>query len=153
MKCIQSYGSNVGDVAVGFIGQVHPVVEKDFDLKETYVFDLDLDYLFSIHNDEPTFNKIPRYPSIKRDIALVVNESVTAAELEATITEAGGEWLQNVHVFDVYQGENLETGKKSIAFSLLFFNPERTLKDEEVEASYEVIVEQVKAKHDAELRA
>ena len=143
----------VGDVAVGFIGQVHPVVEKDFDLKETYVFDLDLDYLFSIHNDEPTFNKIPRYPSIKRDIALVVNESVTAAELEATITEAGGEWLQNVHVFDVYQGENLETGKKSIAFSLLFFNPERTLKDEEVEASYEVIVEQVKAKHDAELRA
>lgn len=143
----------VGDVAVGFIGQVHPVVEKDFDLKETYVFDLDLDYLFSIHNDEPTFNKIPRYPSIKRDIALVVNESVTAAELEATITEAGGEWLQNVHVFDVYQGKNLEAGKKSIAFSLLYFNPERTLKDEEVEASYEVIVEQVKAKHDAELRA
>ena len=87
------------------------------------------------------------------DVALVVDESTSAAELEATIIEAGGEWLQNVHVFDVYQGENLETGKKSIALSLLYFNPERTLKDEEVEASYEVILEKVKEAHDAVLRA
>lgn len=143
----------IGDVAVGFIGQVHPLVEKAFDLKETYVFDLDLDYLFAIHNDEPSFNKIPRYPSIKRDVALVVDDSLSAAELQATIIEAGGEWLQDVHVFDLYQGEHLETGKKSLALSLLYFNPERTLKDEEVEASYQVIIEKVKAEHEAVLRA
>src|SRR5690625_37448 len=142
----------VGDVPVGFIGQLHPLVQKDFDLKETYVFELDLDYLFEAYDGEPSFTKIPRYPSITRDIALVVDESVTAADLEATIIEAGGEWLQNVHVFDLYQGDNLEAGKKSLALSLLYFNPERTLKDKEVDASYQVIVEKVKAEHDAVIR-
>ena len=87
------------------------------------------------------------------DVALVVDESTSAAELEATIIEAGGEALQKVHVFDVYQGENLEAGKKSIALSVLYFNPERILKDEEVDASYEVILEKVKAEHNAVLRA
>lgn len=142
----------IGEVPVGFIGQLHPTVQKEYDLKETYVFDLDLDYLFAIHDGEPNFDKIPRYPSITRDIALVVDQAVAAADLEATIKEAAGEWLQNVHVFDLYQGEHLAEGKKSLALSLLYANPDRTLKDEEVEASYKVILEQVKEAYGAELR-
>ncbi|WP_440896049.1 phenylalanine--tRNA ligase subunit beta [Amphibacillus sp. Q70] len=143
----------IGEVPVGFIGQLHPTVQKEFDLKDTYVFDLDLDYLFAIHDDEPNFAKIPRYPSITRDIALVVDQTVAAADLEVTIKEAAGDWLQNVHVFDLYQGEHLAEGKKSLAFNLLYFDPERTLTDEEVEASYQAILAAVKQVHHAELRA
>lgn len=137
---------------VGFIGQVHPRLQKAFDLKDTYVFDLDLDYLIEAHSDEPSFTKIPRYPSVSRDIALVVNTDISAGEVEATINEAAGELLQDVHVFDLYQGENLSEGKKSLAFNLHYLNADRTLTDEEVEASYQSILTAVKTKHDAELR-
>lgn len=143
----------IGDVPVGFIGQLHPTVQKGYNLKETYVFDLDLDHLFAVHDDEPTFDPILRYPSITRDIALVVDQRITASDLERTIKEAGGEWLQNVHVFDMYQGEHLEDGKKSLALNLVYANPTRTLKDKEVEASYEEIVEKVKDVHGATVRA
>ncbi|WP_138415416.1 phenylalanine--tRNA ligase subunit beta [Aquibacillus sediminis] len=142
----------VGGTSIGFLGQVHPKLQKDFDLKDTYVFDLDLDYLFEIHKNEPSFAKIPRYPSVSRDIALVVEEAVHAGDVQATIQQAGGELVKDVQVFDVYQGEHLEDGKKSIAFNLLYLDPERTLKDEEVEESYQAILYAVKDAHDAELR-
>ncbi|MCZ0704593.1 phenylalanyl-tRNA synthetase beta chain [Natronobacillus azotifigens] len=142
----------VNNVPVGFIGQVHPRLQKAFDLKDTYVFDLDLDYLFAIHSDEPSFTKIPRYPTVSRDIALVVSEQVAAGAVEETIKAEAGELLHDVHVFDLYQGENLPEGKKSLAFNLLYSNPDRTLTDEEVEASYQAILAAVKSNHDAELR-
>ncbi|MBM7571973.1 phenylalanine--tRNA ligase subunit beta [Aquibacillus albus] len=142
----------IGDVPVGFIGQVHPTLQNNFDLKDTYVFDLDLDYLFSIYENEPSFTKIPRYPSITRDIALVVDENLNAGDVETTIFKAGGPLVKEVQVFDVYQGEHLESGKKSLAFRLLYLDPERTLKDEEVEESYQAILTAVKDEHEAELR-
>lgn len=138
--------------AIGFIGQVHPKLQNEYDLKDTYVFDLDLDYIFDVHHNEPDFAKIPRYPSVSRDIALVVEEDVAAGDVRKTILETGGALVKEVQVFDVYQGEHLETGKKSLAFNLLYFDPERTLKDEEVETSYQAILEAVKAQHSAELR-
>lgn len=137
---------------VGFIGQVHPRLQQAFDLKDTYVFDLDLDYLLAIHDDEPNFATIPRYPTVSRDIALVVAEDVASDNIAATIKEAAGEILQNVHVFDLYEGEHLATGKKSLAFNLLYSNLERTLTDEEVETSYQAVLAAVKANHEAELR-
>ncbi|MDC3415718.1 phenylalanine--tRNA ligase subunit beta [Aquibacillus salsiterrae] len=143
----------IKDVAVGFIGQVHPSLQDSFDLKDTYVFDLDLEFIFTIHENEPSFAKIPRYPSISRDIALVVDEHVHAGDVKATILKAGGELIKEVQVFDVYQGEHLETGKKSLAFNILYLDPERTLKDEEVEKSYQAILDAVKKAHQAQLRA
>ncbi|ENH97040.1 phenylalanyl-tRNA synthetase subunit beta [Gracilibacillus halophilus YIM-C55.5] len=137
---------------IGFIGQVHPKQEKAYDLNETYVFDLDLDYLLDIHHNAPSFNQIPRNPSVTRDIALVVDQSVHAGDLEHTILTAGGELINDVHVFDVYQGEHLEEGKKSIAFSIHYQDPNRTLTDEEVESSYQAIMDAVKEKHQAVLR-
>lgn len=142
----------VNDVAVGVVGQIHPTLQSSFDLKDTFVFDLDLDHLFDIQENEPSFAKIPRFPSISRDIALVVDESIHAGDVKTTILEAGGELIKEVQVFDVYQGEHLESGKKSIAFNILYLDPERTLKDEEVEKSYQAILESVKEAHQAELR-
>lgn len=143
----------IGERTIGFAGQVHPQLQKEYDLKDTYVFDVDFDYILAIHESEPGFTPIPRYPSVSRDIALVVDEEIEAGTLKETITAAGGHLVKAIQVFDVYQGEHLEKGKKSIAFSLTYQNPERTLTDEEVEASYQKILEAVANKHHAELRA
>ncbi|MFB1050882.1 phenylalanine--tRNA ligase subunit beta [Paraliobacillus sp. JSM ZJ581] len=138
---------------IGFVGQVHPQLQKDFDLKDTFVFDIDLAYLIEQHENEPNFNKIPRFPTVTRDIALVVNETVSAGDIQQTIAKNAGSLLKEIQVFDLYQGEHLETGKKSLAFHLLYLDPERTLTDDEVEASYQKILLAVKDEHKAELRS
>ncbi|SHN06609.1 phenylalanine--tRNA ligase subunit beta [Gracilibacillus kekensis] len=142
----------IGDRAIGFAGQIHPQVQKEYDLKDTFVFDIDFDYILEVHENEPSFAGIPRYPSVTRDIALVVDETVQAGAIQATIAEAGGELVKDIQVFDVYQGEHLTEGKKSIAFSLFYQDPSRTLTDEEVEASYQAILAAVADQHQAELR-
>jgi phenylalanyl-tRNA synthetase beta chain len=139
--------------AVGVVGQLHPTVQKAYDLKETYVFDLDVAYLMDQYQEEPSFRTVPRHPSVTRDIALVVDESAHAGDIQRTIKEAGGELVQQVQIFDVYQGEHMEAGKKSIAYTVLYQDPTRTLTDEEVEASYNSIMEAVRAAHGAELRS
>ncbi|GAB2570088.1 phenylalanine--tRNA ligase subunit beta [Gracilibacillus alcaliphilus] len=142
----------IGERPIGFIGQIHPQLQKNYDLKETFVFDIDLEYILDIHQNDPSFVKIPRFPSVTRDIALVIEESVPAGVLQETILQAGGELIKDIQVFDVYQGEHLEAGKKSVAFSLFYQDPARTLKDEEVEASYQAILEAVKERHQAVIR-
>ena len=117
---------------LGFAGQVHPKVEKKEDLKATYVFELSLDALLNAETKEIQYTAIPRFPSITRDIALVVDKDVVAGEMSAIIKEAGGKLLKEVHLFDLYEGERMEEGKKSLAFSLKYFDPEKTLTDEEV---------------------
>lgn len=139
--------------SIGFIGQVHPTLAKSYDLKAVYVFDLDLEYLYEHVDLEPSFNQIPRFPSMSRDIALVMDEMVPSGDVLATIKQAAGEHLFSLHVFDVYQGEHLPAGKKSLAFNLRYLDPARTLTDEEVEASYEAVLAAVKSTHGAVLRA
>ncbi|SEA50771.1 phenylalanyl-tRNA synthetase beta chain [Thalassobacillus cyri] len=137
---------------IGFIGQIHPKLQNDLDLKETYVFDLNAEVLFDSYEIEEAFQAIPKYPSINRDIALVVDEQSFAGEIADTILEAGAPLVKDVRIFDVYQGEHLESGKKSIAFNLLYMDPNRTLKDQEVEKAHEKILSAVKERHQAELR-
>ena len=96
---------------------------------------------------------IPRFPSISRDIALVVDKEVTAGTLEKIINNAGGKLLKEVHVFDLYEGEHMDEGKKSIAFSLTYLDPEKTLTDEEVVRAHEKVLTALKDKAGAELRA
>ncbi|MBT2754507.1 phenylalanine--tRNA ligase subunit beta [Mesobacillus foraminis] len=137
---------------IGFVGQVHPTVEKAMDLKETYVFEISLKSLLEAPSETLQYQSIPRYPSITRDIALVVEREKAAGELEAIITEAGGKLLKEVHVFDLYEGERMEQGKKSIAFSLKYFDPERTLTDEDITKAHDKVLNAVKEKAGAVLR-
>ncbi|WP_153122906.1 phenylalanine--tRNA ligase subunit beta [Peribacillus tepidiphilus] len=137
---------------IGFVGQVHPKVQKEYDLKETYVFELSLKALIEAEVAPIAYETIPRYPSITRDIALVVNKEVSAGQLKALIEEAGGKLLKEVSVFDLYEGERMEPGKKSIAYSLRYFDPEKTLTDEEVTKAHNKVLEAVKEKAGAELR-
>ncbi len=137
---------------IGYLGQLHPSIAKKEDLKETYVFELSLDKLLNIAVRPAKFTEIPKFPSISRDIALVVNRDVTAEEIKKTIIKAGGRMLKEINVFDVYEGSHIEEGKKSMAFSLKYFDPSKTLTDEEVTSVHEKVLEQVKEKCGAVLR-
>ncbi|HZH61754.1 MAG TPA: phenylalanine--tRNA ligase subunit beta [Metabacillus sp.] len=142
----------LGEKLVGFVGQVHPTVQKELDLTETYVFELSLVDLLTTNVEETRYESIPRYPSITRDIALVVNKDVVAGEIEKIITKAGGNMLKEVAVFDLYEGDRLEEGKKSVAFSLRYFDPERTLTDEDVSKTHQKVLDAVEEKLGATLR-
>ncbi|WP_074036551.1 phenylalanine--tRNA ligase subunit beta [Exiguobacterium profundum] len=137
---------------IGYVGQVHPGTSKDvYGMKEVYVFELDL---LALRGDETLlYQDVPRYPSISRDLALVLSREIPAGTVEQTIRQAAGPLLIDLVLFDVYTGENVGADEKSIAFSLKFQDPSRTLQDEEVTAAYETIVEAVRATHGAELRA
>ena len=99
-----------------------------------------------------SYKDIPKFPSISKDIAFILDKEVTAGEVMATIKKAGGKLLQNITVFDVYTGENVEANKKSIAFALNFIDPNRTLTEEEVMVVFNNIIEKVQATHKAILR-
>ncbi len=137
---------------IGYIGQVHPATARDNDLRETYVFQLDLEALLN-HEVQPVIYKaLPRFPAITRDIALVVDSKQTAAEVETIIREAGGTLLTSIRLFDLYEGEHMETGKKSLAFSLTYLDPEQTLTDERVTAVHEKVLAALENKIGASLR-
>ncbi|AMX82668.1 phenylalanine--tRNA ligase subunit beta [Geobacillus subterraneus] len=137
---------------IGFVGQLHPAVQKEYDLKETYVFELALAELLNAEGEAIRYESIPRFPSVVRDIALVVDDNIEADALKQAIEEAGKPLLKDVALFDVYQGDRLPAGKKSLAFSLRYYDPERTLTDEEVTAVHERVLAAVEEQFGAVLR-
>ncbi|HEI6648401.1 TPA: phenylalanine--tRNA ligase subunit beta [Staphylococcus aureus] len=117
---------------IGFIGELHPTLAADNDLKRTYVFELNFDALMAVSVGYINYQPIPRFPGMSRDIALEVDQNIPAADLLSTIHAHAGNILKDTLVFDVYQGEHLEKGKKSIAIRLNYLDTEETLTDERV---------------------
>lgn len=144
---------SIGEQVVGYVGQVHPRIEKKMDLNETYVFDINLDVVLETYAHVPSYLQQSKYPSIGRDIAFVLDEKVNAGDVKTRIEEIGQPLVKNVHIFDVYTGEHLPDGEKSIAYSLLYQDDTRTLKDDEVEESYQAIIEAVKEQYNAYVRS
>ncbi|WP_416827664.1 phenylalanine--tRNA ligase subunit beta [Ectobacillus polymachus] len=137
---------------IGFIGQLHPDTQKQLDMKDTFGFELALTPLLEANAEEVGYDMIPRFPSITRDIALVVDKSTLAADVQAVIIKAGGKLLKEALLFDLYDGEKMEEGKKSLAFSLCYYDPERTLTDEEVTEAHELVLQAVEETFHAQLR-
>lgn len=132
---------------VGILGRVHPKTCKD----EVYVAEISLQAL--MQKVKPLkYKEASKYPAITKDLAFVVPKKMSSSEIEATIKKAGGRLLQAIEVFDVYEGEHVELGKKSIAYNLTFMNRERTLTDDEVMQVFNQIIDKVVATHDVELR-
>lgn len=129
----------IGETLVGFLGQLHPSDAKANDLKETFVFELSLDEIVQADKQVITYTALNRYPGSSRDIALLVDEEITHQELVRVMSENSGEYLQNIHLFDLYAGDNIEAGKKSVAYSLYYANPQATLKEEEVHKAFEAM--------------
>ncbi len=117
---------------IGFIGQVHPAVAKAYDIPETYVAELNLAALLTAEVAPLVYQTVSKFPSVSRDIAMLVAETVSNQEITEVISKAAGKFLTDIKLFDVYQGANIESGHKSMAYSLTFVNPEATLTDEEI---------------------
>ncbi|MGM8213319.1 phenylalanine--tRNA ligase subunit beta [Virgibacillus sp. W0430] len=144
--------TDANDRRIGFVGQIHPALAKSLDLKETYVFDLNLESIMNLTDDTPKYSAIPRYPSVMRDAAFIVDKDIVASDVQKKIEEVGAPLVKKVDIFDVYTGENVAEDKKSIAYSLHYQHPDKTLKDKEVEASFTEVVQQVCESFNAKLR-
>ncbi|HDE7569886.1 TPA: phenylalanine--tRNA ligase subunit beta [Staphylococcus aureus] len=136
---------------VGFIGELHPTLAADNDLKRMYVFELNFDALMAVSVGYINYQPIPRFPGMSRDIALEVDQNIPAADLLSTIHAHGGNILKDTLVFDVYQGEHLEKGKKSIAIRLNYLDTEETLTDERV-SKVQAEIEAALIEHGAVIR-
>ena len=137
---------------IGFIGQLHPLLAKEYDLKQTYIFEINFDVLVEAEKQEKIFSSIPRYPGSTRDIAFVVDEGTAHSDIVSVIEENGGKWLRDIRLFDIYTGESIGTGQKSVAYSLYFLNPEATLVEETVQKAFDKIKQALEEEFQAEVR-
>ena len=139
---------NVQGNNLGIIGKLHPNVSK----KDIYVFEIDLDKLLSLHPSRMSYKDIQKYPAIIKDIAFIVDKNMYSIDIEKVIKKTGGKLLTNIEVFDVYVGENVGSNEKSIAYTLTFQDPSKTLTDEEVMELFNKIIKEVETKCNAKLR-
>lgn len=136
------------------VGEVHPAVAEALGIKKKiYVFEADVKTLQKFAAKKFTFEHLPKYPSISRDLAILVEHDVAAGDVEKVIAKNAGEFFKGVTLFDVYTGERISADKKSLAFAIEFRSKERTLKDEEADAAFKNILSAVEKEFGAELRS
>jgi len=141
----------LGDERIGWCGAVHPGVMKAFGIKKSvFAFELDLDS--ALKRDVPYAKQISRFPSVRRDIAVLLPDDVNYVTVESCIRDAAGPYLENVVVFDVYAGKNLKDGYKSLAIGLIFNNVSSTLRDEDVDPAIGGVVSALETHLGAQLR-
>lgn len=139
-------------VCIGRIGQLHPELQRNHDLDSTFVMEVEMAPLVAAADEQIAYTPAAKYPSMIRDMAIVVDRAIAVGDLMDEVRKSGGALLSQVDIFDVYTGDNIASDKKSVALSLLYRHPERTLTDEEVTAVHEHIVSALKTKFAAELR-
>jgi phenylalanyl-tRNA synthetase beta chain len=133
------------------VGRIHPVIAGQFDLDpDTYLFEFE--HVAVLGGGIVLFQELSRYPSIRRDLAIVTDLEVTAAELQTEVKRSAGTLLKEMVIFDVYQGEGIETGRKSVAFGLILQDSSRTLTDDDVEVVVSRVTESLNKKFGAALR-
>ena len=137
---------------VGFVGQVHPVTAKDYNIPETYVAEINLTAIEQAIQPAKPFVEITKFPAVTRDIALLLKAEISHKEVVEAIEAAGVKRLTDIKLFDVFSGEKLGLGMKSMAYTLTFQNPEDTLEDEEVARYMEKIRESLEETLGAEVR-
>ena len=139
---------SVNNDIVGLLGRIHPSIEKE----DVYVMEIDLDKLLSKQVGKMKFKEISKFPSVKKDLSFVVDKNISSKEIEEKIKKNAGKLLQEIKVFDLYEGKNLlDLDKKALAYSLTFGCKDRTLQDEEINQIMENIIQNL-AKNGIELR-
>ncbi|WP_367295108.1 phenylalanine--tRNA ligase subunit beta [Levilactobacillus yonginensis] len=137
---------------IGFMGQVHPTIAKQFKIGATYVFELNLQAIIDMPKQENQYDVISRYPAITRDIAMLVADDVTNEQIVALIEKRGGAFLQSVKLFDVYDGVKVPKGKKSLAYTLTYQDKNETLVDDAVTQAFEKVEKRLQDDLGAEIR-
>ena len=135
----QSAMISVNNDIVGLIGKVHPEITKE----DVFVMEINLDKLLAKKTGKMKYKEISKYPTVKKDISILVDKSVTSNDIAVAIKKSAGSLLLNTEVFDVYTGKGIEEGKKSLAYSLTFGTNDRTLTDEEINKVLEKIIERL----------
>lgn len=142
----------VGNTLVGFVGQVHPIIAKAYAIPTTYVFQMDMDKILALPKQNVKSQPTPKFPTVDRDIALLVNADLTNEQVKDVIVKNGGAYLNKVTLFDVYTGENIAKNKKSLAYTLVFLNREQTLTEDQVNSAMAKIIKHLQSDLDAQVR-
>ncbi len=137
---------------IGYLGKLHPQKEMDLGINKTFVFELDYDKLAELYEPNLVMQPVPKYPSVSRDLALVVDRDLEAQAIIDQVIFAGKKTLKDVSIFDLYQGDKIEPDKKSIALSLVLQNPEKTLESSEVDQIIERILKHLDKTLNAKIR-
>ena len=138
----------INGVTIANYGELHPQVVKNFDLSgKVYMFEIDLEAVLSITVPPFRYQSFSKFPGTSRDLAIVAPVSVTSGEIVALIKEHGGEYLESVSIFDVYEGEHIEAGYRSLAYNLQFRSMEGTLNDEDIDGAIQAIIDALATKN------
>ena len=138
----------VNGVTIANYGELHPQVVKNFDLSgKVYMFEIDLEAVLSITVPPFRYQSFSKFPGTSRDLAIVAPVSVTSGDIVALIKEHGGEYLESVSIFDVYEGEHIEAGYRSLAYNLQFRSMEGTLNDEDIDSAIQAIIDALATKN------
>ena len=137
---------------LGFVGEIHPLLAKEYKLKRVYVFELDLEKVIAAPKNNLVYHEISKYPTITRDVALAVPDEITNQQILTSIWTNGGKYLTEVHLFDYYKGEHIGKGFKSLAYTLVYQDKNGTLKDEEVTAEFNKAVQKLQEELEVTVR-
>ena len=141
----------VNGQSIGYLGRLHPSLEDELDLATTWVAELDQSAVLQTYVSN--FTELSRFPSVRRDIALLISDKINVSEIQGLIEKTGGELLGSTWLFDVYTGQGVEEGKRSLAFALLWQHPSRTLEDAEIKSGMDNILQVLENTYQATLRA
>lgn len=142
----------VGDKKIGYLGQLHPRISQTLDLPTVWVAEFDVVALITLHHQQNAVTAPSKFPSVRRDMAVLVDKSVAVQDLLTDIRTHAGEHLKEAWLFDVYEGERLPDGKKSLAFGMIWQDNEGTLSDEVINTNFNAIVTALTNQHKAVLR-
>lgn len=137
--------------SIGYLGRLHPSLENELDLGTTWVAELDQTAVLQTYVSN--FTELSRFPSVRRDIALLISDKINVSEIQQLIEKTGGALLDSTWLFDVYTGKGVEQGKRSLAFALLWQHPTRTLEDAEIKSGMDNILQVLENTYQATLRA
>lgn len=142
-----------GQQELGYLGELHPDCLDQYEIgTRAYLAVLDIQKVTELSNLQHTYQPIPKYPEVNRDLALLVKQEIEVAELEAIIEQKAGNYLESIQLFDVYQGQQIETGYKSVAYALVYRASDRTLSEDEVNQSIDRILVELNDKLGATIR-
>lgn len=134
----------IDDTVIGVIGEIHPKVAENYGINERILcFTLDVDSLFAHTQTDATYTPLPKFPAVTRDLALICDETIPVRILEKAITKGAGNLLETIQLFDVYQGEQIESGKKSVAFNIVLRSAENTLAEEQVNSTMKKVMKEL----------
>jgi phenylalanyl-tRNA synthetase beta chain len=143
----------INGTMTGYLGEVHPEVADNFECPaKTYIAVLDVKPFIDNADMVRQHKSLPKYPAVSRDIAMLIKDEIMVKEIEAVIRQRGGKLIEEVRLFDVYRGDQVPAGMKSVAYTITFRSPDRTLVDEDVNKAMEKILNGLKTSLDATLR-